>query len=77
MVCKLSLPADMRALARYLGTKNLKEENVEASSAVQVRKVSWEEEAAATHTSDPGACADFCCCCFRHFRFHIIGNARI
>ena len=44
-VCKLSLPADMRALARYLGTKTLKEENVEASSAVQVRKVSWDEEA--------------------------------
>ena len=44
-MCKLSLPADMRALARYLGTKTLKEENVEASSAVQVRKVSWEEEA--------------------------------
>lgn len=40
---KLNLPANIRKLKVLLSERDLKEENVEASENMQVRKVSWEE----------------------------------
>jgi hypothetical protein len=40
---KLNLPANIRKLKGFLGSRELREENVDASENMQVRKVSWEE----------------------------------
>ena len=40
---KLNLPANMRKLKGFLSSRELREENVDASENMQVRKVSWEE----------------------------------
>lgn len=42
---KLNLPANIRKLKGFLGSRELREENVDASENMQVRKVSWEESA--------------------------------
>ena len=40
---KLNLPANIRKLKGFLGARELREESVDASENMQVRKVSWEE----------------------------------